>query len=167
MPDEAVTFVDFEPDEAVLAESGETLFGVGDVGLIPAETTSVVFAVSVKYGFHDNHLFILIIPHVSSDKWRADAEKREEVGAELGRLSLALTPPLRHAFAWGRGGTRRRTNGDPRPQCYGGCLSAPSEQLRRRYRGGGGATRAFRGRDKQLVGRIEARETTASATSSN
>ena len=104
MPDEAVTFVDFEPDEAVLAESGETLFDVGDVGLIPAETTGVVFAVSIQYGFHDNHLFILIIPHVSSDKWRADAEKLWGIGAELGRLSLALTPPLRHAFAWGRGG---------------------------------------------------------------
>ena len=75
MPDESVTFVDFKPDEFVFADRGETLFNVGDVGLIPAETTGVVLSISVSYRFHDNHLFILIIPHVSSDKWRVDAEK--------------------------------------------------------------------------------------------
>ena len=74
MPDESITFVNLKPDEFVLADRVEAILRVVNIGLIPTETTSVVLSISVNYGFHDNHLFIFIIPHVSSDKWRNDAE---------------------------------------------------------------------------------------------
>ena len=74
MPDKSVAFVNLKPDEMILADRVEAILRVVNVGLIPTETTCVVLSISVNYGFHDNHLFIFIIPHVSSDKWRIDAE---------------------------------------------------------------------------------------------